>query len=75
MSEEGSNIDSVALETSRAPKIALLCGAPPEFLAIGSMLSIQLGAALAVPVMAAIGPAATTALRLGDKDRFRSDSR
>jgi hypothetical protein len=32
-------------------------GVPPEFLAIGSMLSIQLGAALAVPVMASIGPA------------------
>jgi inner membrane transporter RhtA len=33
-------------------------------MAIGSMLSVQLGAALAVPVMAAIGPAMTTALRL-----------
>ena len=33
-------------------------------MAIGSMLSVQLGAALAVPVMSAIGSAATTALRL-----------
>jgi inner membrane transporter RhtA len=37
---------------------------PPELMAIGSMFSVQLGAALAVPVMAAIGPATTTALRL-----------
>jgi inner membrane transporter RhtA len=39
-------------------------GVPPELMAIGSMLCVQLGAALAVPVMAAIGPATTTALRL-----------
>jgi inner membrane transporter RhtA len=39
-------------------------GIRPEFMAIGSILSVQLGAALAVPVMAAIGPAMTTALRL-----------
>ena len=39
-------------------------GIRPEFMAIGSMLSVQLGAALAVPVMAVIGPAMTTALRL-----------
>jgi inner membrane transporter RhtA len=39
-------------------------GVPPELMAIGSMFCVQLGAALAVPVMAAIGPATTTALRL-----------
>ncbi|MBV9733069.1 MAG: hypothetical protein JO275_09855, partial [Verrucomicrobia bacterium] len=39
-------------------------GVPPELMAIGSMFSVQLGAALAVPVMVAIGPATTTALRL-----------
>jgi inner membrane transporter RhtA len=44
--------------------VTLLDGVRPEFMAIGSMLSVQLGAALAVPVMAAIGPAVTTALRL-----------
>src|ERR1700733_8871748 len=38
--------------------------APPEVMAIGSMFSVQLGAALAVPVMASIGSEATTALRL-----------
>jgi inner membrane transporter RhtA len=43
---------------------SLVGGVRPEFMAIGSMLSIQLGAALAVPVMGAIGSAATTALRL-----------
>jgi len=37
---------------------------PPELMAIGSMFSVQLGAALAVPVMSAIGSVATTALRL-----------
>jgi inner membrane transporter RhtA len=37
---------------------------PPEIMAIGSMFSVQLGAALAVPVMASIGSVATTALRL-----------
>jgi len=44
--------------------IALRRGVPPELMAIGSMLSVQLGAALAVPVMSAIGPVPTTALRL-----------
>jgi inner membrane transporter RhtA len=44
--------------------IALRRGIPPELMAIGSMLSVQLGAALAVPVMSAIGPVPTTALRL-----------
>jgi inner membrane transporter RhtA len=48
----------------RGPTIALSRGVPPELLAIGSMLSVQLGAALAVPVMSAIGPVPTTALRL-----------
>ncbi|MBV8969503.1 MAG: EamA family transporter [Verrucomicrobia bacterium] len=43
---------------------ALFRGVPPEFMALGSMLSIQLGAALAVPVMSVIGSAPTTALRL-----------
>jgi inner membrane transporter RhtA len=51
-------------ETSSAPFVVPIGGFRPEFMAIGSMLGIQLGAALAVPVMAAIGPAATTALRL-----------
>jgi inner membrane transporter RhtA len=51
-------------ETSSTPFVVPIGGFPPEFMAISSMLSIQLGAALAVPVMAAIGPAATTALRL-----------
>jgi inner membrane transporter RhtA len=37
---------------------------PPELMAIGSMFSVQLGAALAVPVMSGIGSVATTALRL-----------
>src|SRR5258707_14931701 len=37
---------------------------PPELMAIGSMFCVQLGAALAVPVMSAIGSVATTALRL-----------
>src|ERR1700745_3481762 len=44
--------------------VAISRGVPPELMAIGSMSSVQLGAALAVPVMAAIGPATTTALRL-----------
>jgi inner membrane transporter RhtA len=61
MSEKDSNNDGVA--AGRAPIVALSSGIAPEFLAIGSMLSVQLGAALAVPVMATIGPAPTTALR------------
>src|SRR5246127_5390935 len=44
--------------------VAISRGVPPELMAIGSMFSVQLGAALAVPVMAAIAPATTTALRL-----------
>src|ERR1700756_2106012 len=44
--------------------VAISRGVPPELMAIGSMFSVQLGAALAVPVMAAIGPATTTALLL-----------
>jgi inner membrane transporter RhtA len=63
MSEEDSNIEGPA-PAGRSPIAALSRGVPPELLAIGSMLSVQLSAALAVPVMAAIGPAATTALRL-----------
>jgi inner membrane transporter RhtA len=64
MSEEDPNNDKVALAAGPRPIVAVIGGVPPEFLAVGSMLSLQLGAALAVPVMAAIGPAATTALRL-----------
>jgi inner membrane transporter RhtA len=54
----------MALAADRSPIVAPGRGVPPELMAIGSMLSVQLGAALAVPVMGAIGPATTTALRL-----------
>lgn len=64
MSKENPNNDSAALAAGRTPRASVIRGVPPEFLAIGSMLSIQIGAALAVPVMAVIGPAATTGLRL-----------
>jgi inner membrane transporter RhtA len=47
-----------------SPIPTIIRGIRPELMAIGSMLSVQLGAALAVPVMAVIGPAMTTALRL-----------
>jgi inner membrane transporter RhtA len=64
MSEEDSNNERVALAAGCAPIATLIRGVPPEFLAIGSLLSVQLGAALAVRVMATIGPVATTAPRL-----------
>jgi len=57
--DEPRNADASSIAPAR-----LTGGVRPEFMAIGSMLSVQLGAALAVPVMAAIGPAMTTALRL-----------
>lgn len=56
--------DSNAGLTGAAVTVAQSRRVPPELMAIGSMLSVQLGAALAVPVMSAIGPVATTALRL-----------
>jgi inner membrane transporter RhtA len=64
MSEEESNSDGAALATAPALMGAMLRGVPPELMATGSMLTIQLGAALAVPIMAVIGPVATTTLRL-----------
>jgi inner membrane transporter RhtA len=63
MSKKNSGDGEIALASGRSP-IALSRGVPPELMAIGSMLCVQLGAALAVPVMAAIGPVTTTALRL-----------
>src|ERR1700730_8242495 len=63
MANEEEN-DSSTLAAGRVPIVASIRNISPEFLAIGSMLSIQLGAALAVPVMAVIGPVPTTALRL-----------
>ena len=59
-----SGEDSNAKLTDAAPIIAGKRWVPPELMAIGSMFSVQLGAALAVPVMSAIGSVATTALRL-----------
>jgi inner membrane transporter RhtA len=50
--------------TGAAPIVVPKGWVPPEIMAIGSMFSVQLGAALAVPVMASIGSVATTALRL-----------
>jgi inner membrane transporter RhtA len=64
MSKKNSGDGEIALAAGRGSIIALGRGVPPELMAIGSMLCIQLGAALAVPVMSAIGPATTTALRL-----------
>src|ERR1700741_1931215 len=64
MSKKNSGDGEIALGSGRSPIVALGRGVPPELMAIGSMLCVQLGAALAVPVMAAIGPATTTALRL-----------
>jgi hypothetical protein len=52
MSEEDSNHDSAALAAGRTSIVTLIRGVPPELRAIGSMLSVQLGGALAVPVMA-----------------------
>lgn len=39
-------------------------GVPPWALALASMLSVQLGSALSVPLMASVGPAGTAWLRL-----------
>jgi inner membrane transporter RhtA len=64
MSKKNSGDSEIVLGSGRSPIVALGRGVPPELMAIGSMLCVQLGAALAVPVMAAIGPATTTALRL-----------
>jgi inner membrane transporter RhtA len=64
MSKKNSADGQMVVASGRSPIVALSRGVPPELMAIGSMLCVQLGAALAVPVMAAIGPATTTALRL-----------
>jgi inner membrane transporter RhtA len=65
MSNDGTNSTlGIELTPDRSFLSALFRGTPPEFMALGSMLSIQLGAALAVPVMSVIGSAPTTALRL-----------
>src|SRR6516225_2852138 len=64
MSKKNSGDDEIVLASDRSSIIALSRGVPPELMAIGSILCVQLGAALAVPVMASIGPATTTALRL-----------
>ena len=64
MSRKNSGDGEFVLASGRSPIVALSRAVPPELMAVGSMLSVQLGAALAVPVMAAIGPATTTALRL-----------
>lgn len=64
MGKRNSGKGETVLAAGGGPIVALGRGVPPELMAIGSMLCVQLGAALAVPVMAAIGPATTTALRL-----------
>jgi inner membrane transporter RhtA len=56
--------DSNTGATGVAPIVGRSRWVPPEVMAIGSMFSVQLGAALAVPVMSSIGPVSTTALRL-----------
>jgi inner membrane transporter RhtA len=56
--------DSNAGLTGAASAVVQSRWVPPELMAIGSMFSVQLGAALAVPVMSEIGSVATTALRL-----------
>ena len=56
--------DSNAGLTGAAAAVVQSSWVPPELMAIGSMFSVQLGAALAVPVMSEIGSVATTALRL-----------
>lgn len=58
--EEESNTEL----TGAAPIVVPKGWVPPEVMAMGSMFSVQLGAALAVPVMANLGSVATTALRL-----------
>ncbi|MBV8274316.1 MAG: EamA family transporter, partial [Verrucomicrobia bacterium] len=64
MSKNSSGKGDAVITADQGSTIAFRRGVPPELLAIGSMLSVQLGAALAVPVMSAIGPVPTTALRL-----------
>ena len=59
-----SGEDSKRELTGAVPIAAPTGWVPPQLMAIGSMLTIQLGAALAVPVMSAIGSVATTGLRL-----------
>jgi len=64
MSKKDSGDGEMPVGADGSRIVAISRGVPPELMAIGSMSSVQLGAALAVPVMAAIGPATTTALRL-----------
>jgi inner membrane transporter RhtA len=64
MSKKDSGGDEIGVASDGDRIVAISRGVPPELMAIGSMFSVQLGAALAVPVMVAIGPATTTALRL-----------
>jgi inner membrane transporter RhtA len=64
MSLKNSGGGEIGLASDGDRTVAIHRGVPPELMAIGSMFSVQLGAALAVPVMAAIGPVTTTALRL-----------
>ena len=64
MSKKNSGDGEIALASDGRQIVAIRRGVPPELMAIGSMVCVQLGAALAVPVMAVIGPATTTALRL-----------
>jgi inner membrane transporter RhtA len=64
MSKKNSGDGEMAVASDGNRIVGIRGGVPPELMAIGSMFSVQLGAALAVPVMVAIGPATTTALRL-----------
>jgi len=64
MSKKNSGDGEMAMAADGNRIVTIGHGVPPELMAIGSMVCVQLGAALAVPVMAAIGPATTTALRL-----------
>jgi len=64
MSKKDSGDGEMPAGADGGRTVAISRGVPPELMAIGSMFSVQLGAALAVPVMAAIGPATTTTLRL-----------
>jgi inner membrane transporter RhtA len=64
MSKKNSGGGEIGVVSDGDRTVAIGRGVPPELMAIGSMFSVQLGAALAVPVMTAIGPATTTALRL-----------
>jgi inner membrane transporter RhtA len=64
MSQKNSAGGKIGVASDGDRTVGIHRGVPPEVMAIGSMFSVQLGAALAVPVMAAIGPVTTTALRL-----------